>query len=127
MKLFIHTDLAPQAIGIYSQAVRAGDHVYLSGQIPLDPKTMTVVSDDVREQIHQVFKNLKAVIEAANATFADAVKFTVYLTDLANFSAVNEIMAEYVSQPYPARVALEVSKLPKDVKIEIDAILVLES
>ena len=127
MKQFIHTDSAPQAIGTYSQAVRVENHVYISGQIPLDPKTMTVVSEDIKDQIHQVFKNLHAIITAAGGTFQDAVKLTVYLTDLANFSFINEIMSEYVNKPYPARVAVEVSALPKGVQVEIDAILVLNA
>ena len=121
----IHTARAPAAIGTYSQAVRAGDTVYLSGQIPLDPTTMKVVEGGPREQIVQVFENLAAVAEAAGGSLANAVKLTVYLTDLANFALVNEIMAEYVTEPYPARAAIGVAQLPRGVAVEVDAILVL--
>src|SRR6266849_1071070 len=99
----IHTSHAPQAIGPYSQAVRAGDTVYLSGQVPLDPATMQLVGGDIETQIRRVFENLKAVAEAAGGSLRDAVKLNVYLTDLANFAKVNEVMALYCSQPYPAR------------------------
>ncbi len=124
----IQTDAAPAAIGTYSQAVgtTAACHVFLSGQIPLDPVSMTLVSEDFTEQAHQVFKNLSAVATAAGGTLADCVKLTVYLTDLDNFPALNEVMAGYFSEPYPARAAVEVSKLPKDARIEIDAIMALE-
>jgi reactive intermediate/imine deaminase len=121
----IHTARAPAAIGTYSQAVRAGDTVYLSGQIPLDPTTMKVVEGGPREQIVQVFENLAAVAEAAGGSLANAVKLTVYLTDLAHFALVNEIMAEYVTEPYPARAAIGVAQLPRGVAVEVDAILVL--
>jgi len=124
-KVIIHTEQAPRAIGAYSQAVKVGDTVYVSGQIPLDPVTMNVVSDDFAEQTTQVFKNLQAIIEAAGGSFKNAVKFTVYLTDLSHFATVNEIMSEFVEQPYPARAAVEVAALPKAVQIEIDAILQL--
>lgn len=121
----ISTDMAPEAIGTYSQAVRAGNTVYLSGQIPLDPATMTLVEEDIRAQIHQVFRNLRAVAEAAGGSFADVVKLNVFLTDLSHFATVNEVMAEYFREPYPARAAVGVAALPKDVHVEIDAIMVL--
>ena len=127
----IQTSKAPNAIGTYSQAVRvaAGQLVFISGQIPLlphvDPAQMTMVSDDFVEQAHQVFKNLRSVAEASGGTLNDSTKLTIYLTDLGQFAAVNEIMAQYMSEPYPARAAVEVSALPKGAQIEIDAILVL--
>lgn len=124
-KQAIHTNDAPAAIGAYSQAIKAGDTVYISGQIPLDPATGELVSNDIRDQIHQVFKNMRAVAAAADGTLADAVKVTVFLTDLGNFAAVNEIMAEYFPEPFPARAALEISALPKDSLVEADAILSL--
>ena len=105
-KTIIHTDRAPAAIGAYSQAVRAGDTVYLSGQIPLDPATMQLV-DGIEAQIHQVFKNLSAVCEAAGGSLNDLVKLNVYLTDLSHFARVNEIMSQYVSEPFPARAAVD--------------------
>ena len=111
-KTIIHTDRAPAAIGAYSQAVRAGDTVYLSGQIPLDPATMQLV-DGVEAQIHQVFKNLSAVCEAAGGSLNDLVKLNVYLTDLSHFARVNEIMSQYVSEPFPARAAVGVASLPR--------------
>jgi reactive intermediate/imine deaminase len=120
----IHTASAPEAIGTYSQAIRAGDTVYLSGQIGLDPKTMTLV-DGVETQIHQVFRNLQAVAQAAGGSLADAVRITVYLTDLAHFGKVNEVMAGYFSEPYPARAAIGVAALPRGAAVEMDAILVL--
>lgn len=123
----ISTETAPAAIGTYSQAVRCGDTVYLSGQIPLDPATMEVVSDDIRVQAHQVFRNLAAVAGASGGSLADAAKLTIYLTDLNNFAVINEVMAEHFSEPYPARAAIGVSALPKGVGIEIEAIMVLES
>jgi reactive intermediate/imine deaminase len=119
----IHTDRAPKAIGPYSQAVRAGDTVYLSGQIPLDPKTMELVSGDVEKEIRQVFENLKAVAEASGGSLANAVKVNVYLTDLANFGKVNELMAQYVSPPYPARAAVGVAQLPRGARVEIECVL----
>ena len=122
----IHTDRAPKAIGTYSQAVRAGHTVYLSGQIPLDPATMELVTGDIDKEIRQVFENLKAVAEAAGSTLAKAVKVNVYLTDLANFAKVNEVMAQYISQPYPARAAVGVAQLPRGARVEIDAIAVLD-
>jgi reactive intermediate/imine deaminase len=120
----IASSAAPAAIGTYSQAVRAGHTVYLSGQIGLDPATMTLV-DGIDAQIVRVFENLQAVAEAAGATLDDAVKFTIYLTDLANFSKVNETMAKYVGQPYPARAAVGVKELPRGALVEADAILVV--
>lgn len=120
----IHTDSAPAAIGTYSQAIRAGDTVYLSGQIPLDPQTMELVSGGAEPQIRQVFDNLVAVAEAAGGTLADVAKLTVYLTDLGDFSTVNEVMAEYFSEPYPARAAIGVAQLPKGATVEMDAVLV---
>jgi reactive intermediate/imine deaminase len=121
----IHTPRAPAAIGPYSQAIRAGNTVYLSGQIPLDPKTMELVKGDIRAQIRQVFDNLAAVAGAAGGSLANAVRITVYLTDLANFPIVNEIMAEYCKEPYPARAAIGVAQLPRGVAVEVDGILVL--
>ena len=121
----IHTDKAPAAIGTYSQAVRVGDTVYLSGQIPLDPETMELAGAEFEVQVRQVLDNLAAVAEAAGGSLADAVRLTVYLTDLANFSLVNEAMAEYFSEPYPARAAIGVAALPRNVAVEIDAVLVL--
>lgn len=125
-KTFIHTDKAPAAIGAYSQAVRAGDTVYLSGQIPLVAETMQVVAGGFAEQAHQVFKNLQAVAQAAGGNLNDLVKVNAYLTDLSNFATFNEIMAQYFTAPYPARAAVEVSALPKGVLVEAEAILVLE-
>ncbi len=116
---------APSAIGTYSQAVRVGSTVYLSGQIPLDPATMQLVSTDIDAQIHQVFKNLGAVATAAGGTFEHMAKLTVYLTSLTHFARVNAIMAEYFKTPYPARAAVGVAELPRGAQIEIDAILVL--
>ena len=121
----IHTDAAPQAIGTYSQAVRTGDTVYLSGQIGLDPATMQLV-DGIDAQIHRVFQNLQAVAQAAGGGLDHAVKLTVYLTDLAHFARVNEVMSAYVAQPYPARVAIGVASLPRSALVEIDAIVVLQ-
>jgi reactive intermediate/imine deaminase len=121
----IHTARAPAAIGPYSQAVRAGNTVYLSGQIPLDPKTMELVKGDIRAQIRQVFDNLAAVAEAAGGSLANAVRITVYLTDLANFPIVNEIMKEYCKEPFPARAAIGVAQLPRGAAVEVDGILVL--
>jgi len=121
----IQTPNAPQAIGPYSQAVRAGDTVYLSGQIPLDPATMQLVSGDIEAEIHQVFKNLKAVAEAAGGSLAKAVKVNVFLTDLGHFAKVNEIMATYFKPPYPARATYQVAALPRGARIEVEATLVL--
>ncbi len=121
----IHTDFAPAAIGPYSQAIKAGSTVYLSGQIPLQPDTMVLVAGDSAAQTHQVFVNLTAVAVAAGGTLANAVKLTIYLTDLSDFAEVNRVMAEYFVEPYPARATIQVSALPKGSKVEIDAILVL--
>ena len=121
----LHTHNAPQAIGTYSQAVRAGDTVYLSGQIPLVPATMQLVTGDIEAEIRQVFENLKAVAEAAGGSLADAVKVTVFLTDLGNFAKVNEIMATYFAQPYPARAAVGVAQLPRGARVEIECVLYL--
>lgn len=121
----VHTPRAPAAIGPYSQAIKAGNTVYLSGQIPLDPKTMQLVTGDIRAQTRQVFDNLAAVAEAAGGSLANAVRLTVYLTDLANFGVVNEIMAEYCKEPYPARAAIGVASLPRGAAVEVDGILVL--
>ena len=121
----IHTDKAPAAIGPYSQAIRAGSTVYLSGQIPLNPATMEIVKGDTRAQIRQVFDNLAAVAEASGGSLANAVRLTVYLTDLANFPLVNEIMAEYCKEPYPARAAIGVAQLPRGAAVEVDGNLVL--
>ena len=125
-KQIIHTDKAPAAIGAYSQAVRAGNTVWISGQIPMDPATGDVVAGGFAEQTEQVFKNLAAVIEAAGGTFDQVVKINAYLTDLANFATFNEAMARYMSQPYPARAAVGINSLPKGVLVEAEAILVLE-
>jgi reactive intermediate/imine deaminase len=121
----IHTSKAPAAIGPYSQAVRAGNTVYLSGQIPLNPATMEIVKGDIRAQIRQVFDNLAAVAEASGGSLANAVRLTVYLTDLAHFPLVNEVMAEYCKEPYPARAAIGVAQLPRGAAVEVDGILVL--
>ncbi len=121
----IHSSHAPAAIGPYSQAIRAGNTVYLSGQIPLEPQTMELVKGDIRAQIRQVFDNLAAVAAAAGGTLDNAVRLTVYLTDLANFPLVNEIMAEYCKEPYPARAAIGVAQLPRGAAVEVDGILVL--
>lgn len=122
----IQTDNAPAAIGTYSQAVKTGNTVYISGQIPLDPASMEVVEGGIEAEITRVFENLKAVAEAAGGSLADIVRLTVYLVDLGNFPTVNEIMSGYFSEPYPARAAIGVAALPKGVGVEIDAILVLE-
>lgn len=119
----VFTQNAPAAIGTYSQAVRAGDTLYLSGQIGLDPATGQMV-EGIENQIHRVFENLKAVAEGAGASLGDVVKLTVYLTDLANFARVNEAMARYFSQPYPARAVVGVASLPRDALVEADAIVV---
>jgi reactive intermediate/imine deaminase len=123
----ISTPNAPGAIGTYSQAVRVGDTVYISGQIPLDPATMQLVAGDIEVEIRRVFDNLKAIAAAAGASLAQSVKVTVFLTDLANFAKVNEIMAQYFPQPYPARAAIGVAQLPRGARVEIDCILHLGS
>lgn len=125
MKQPIQTAAAPTAIGPYSQAIRAGNTIYLSGQIPLDPRTMDLVKGDVRAQIVRVFDNLAAVAAEAGGSLDDAVRLTVYLTDLAHFPLVNEVMAQYCKQPYPARAAIGVAQLPRGAAVEVDGILVL--
>ncbi|MEP0357380.1 MAG: RidA family protein [Paraglaciecola sp.] len=124
-KSVIHTDKAPQAIGTYSQAVKSGTTVYLSGQIPLVPETMEIISEDFEEQAHQVFKNIQAVCEAAGGTVNDLAKVNIFLIDLSKFAMVNEIMSQYFEQPYPARAAVQISALPKAVQIEIDGVMEL--
>lgn len=124
-KEIINTPHAPEAIGTYSQAVKVGRSVFLSGQIPLDPNTMELVNDHVDAQIHQVFKNLSAVAQAAGGSLAEVVKLNVFLTDLSDFALVNAIMAEYFSPPYPARAAVGVAALPRNARVEMDAILSL--
>lgn len=119
----IHTDKAPQAIGTYSQAVKVGGTVYLSGQIPLVPETMEMVEGDMEANIVRVFENLKAVAEAAGGSLADIAKLNIFLTDLNNFALVNEVMARYFQQPYPARAAIGVASLPKGAEVEMDAIM----
>lgn len=123
-KHIIHTPHAPQAIGTYSQAVKVGDTVYLSGQIGLEPTTMQMV-EGIEAQIHRVFANLKAVAEMADGSLADVVKLNLFLTDLGHFARVNEIMAEYFSQPYPARAAVGVASLPRGALVEADGVMVL--
>ena len=125
-KTIIHTDNAPQAIGTYSQAVKVDNTVYISGQIPLDPASMEVVSGGIEAEINRVFDNLKAVAEASGGSLADVVKLNIFLTDLGNFPTVNEIMAQYFQQPYPARAAIGVAALPKGVGVEMDAVLVID-
>jgi len=121
----IVTERAPQAIGTYSQAVKVGETVYLSGQIPLVPETMELVQGEIRQQIRRVFDNLQAVAEAAGGSLADVVKLNVFLTDLTNFPVVNEVMEDYFSQPYPARAAIGVAALPRGAAVEMDAIMEL--
>jgi reactive intermediate/imine deaminase len=121
----ISTEAAPKAIGTYSQAIRAGRTVYVSGQIPLDPATGELVSGDIEAQVRRVFENLKAIAAAAGGSLADAAKLNVYLTDLGHFQLVNHVMAEYVPQPYPARAAVAVAALPRGAAVEIDCVLEL--
>ena len=125
-KTIIQTDAAPQAIGTYSQAVKVDNTVYISGQIPLDPASMEVVAGGIEAEITRVFDNLKAVAEASGGSLADVVKLNIFLTDLTNFPTVNEIMATYFAEPYPARAAIGVAALPKGVGVEMDAVLVVE-
>ena len=125
MKKIIATDQAPQAIGTYSQAVQHGDTVYLSGQIALIPETMELVEGEIEARIHQVFKNLSAVCEAAGGNLQGIVKLNIFLTDMSHFAKVNEIMAQYFEQPYPARAAVAVKELPKGTDVEMDGVLVL--
>ncbi|WP_417596049.1 RidA family protein [Oceanospirillum sp.] len=124
-KSVIHTDKAPAAIGTYSQAVKAGNTIYLSGQIPLVPETMEIISDDFAEQTEQVFKNISAVVEAAGGQLSDVVKLNIYLTDLSNFATVNEVMGRFFKQPYPARAAVGIKELPKGSLVEIEGIVVV--
>jgi reactive intermediate/imine deaminase len=125
-KELIRTDKAPEAIGTYSQAVKVGSTVYLSGQIPLNPKTMQLETGDMERQLRRVLDNLSAVAGAAGGTLADVVKLNVFLLDLSHFPLVNRVMAEYFSAPYPARAAIGVSALPKGAEVEMDAVMVLD-
>lgn len=122
----ISTEAAPAAIGTYSQAVRCGNTVYLAGQIPLDPATMTLRNATIEDEIHQVFANLRAVCDAAGGSLAHIAKLNLFLTDLSHFAKVNEVMGRYFEQPYPARAAIGVAALPRGSQVEMDAILVLE-
>jgi len=124
-KSIIQTTNAPAAIGTYSQAVKAGNTVYLSGQIPLVPSTMEMVSEDFEAQAVQVFENIQAVVKAAGGSIANLVKVNIFLTDLGQFATVNEVMSRYFKEPYPARAAVQVSALPRGAQIEIDAVMVL--
>ncbi|MEA3298879.1 MAG: RidA family protein [Pseudomonadota bacterium] len=124
-KAVIHTDNAPAAIGTYSQAIKVGNTVYLSGQIPLDPIAMTLVEGGIEAQVEQVFRNLAAVCEAAGGRLGDMVKLNIFLTDLGHFATVNEIMARHFSQPYPARAAIGVSALPRGAMVEMDGVMVI--
>jgi len=124
-KEIISTEKAPQAIGTYSQAVKVANTVYMSGQIPLIPETMEMIQGSVEEQIHQVFRNLQAVAEAAGGSFDNVVKLNIFLTDLSNFPTVNQVMAQYFSEPYPARAAIGVKELPRAADVEMDAVLEL--
>ena len=125
-RTIISTEHAPKAIGTYSQAVKVGNTVYLSGQIPLDPATMQMVSGEIRDEIHRVFKNLKAVAQAAGGDMKDFVKVNVFLTDLSFFPDVNAVMAEYFVEPYPARAAVGVKELPRGCRVEIEGVMVLD-
>jgi reactive intermediate/imine deaminase len=124
-KQVIHSDNAPAAIGTYSQATKTGDLVFISGQVPFDPATMEFVDGDFEARARQVFENLKAIAEAAGGNLNDAVKLTIYLTDLANFATVNSVMEDYFDKPYPARAAVGVASLPRGADVEADAILAL--
>lgn len=124
-KEIIKTDNAPQAIGTYSQAVKVNNTIFLSGQIGLDPKTMQLV-DGIENQIHQVFKNISEVVKASGASMSNIIKLNIYLTDLGHFATVNEIMKQYLSEPYPARAAVGVASLPKDALIEADGFVVID-
>lgn len=123
----VSTDLAPKAIGTYSQAVKSGAWVFLSGQIPLDPNTMLLVEGDIKQSIIQVFENVSAVCSAASGSLANIVKLNVYLTDLSHFDVVNQVMAQYFTEPYPARAAIQVSALPKGAEVEMDGIMILDN
>jgi reactive intermediate/imine deaminase len=127
MKQIIQTEKAPQAIGPYSQAVKIDNTVYLSGQIALQPDTMTLKEGEISERIHQVFRNLSAVCEGAGGSLQDIVKLNIFLTDMDHFATVNSIMAEYFQEPYPARAAVAVKTLPKNTDVEMDAVMVLSS
>jgi reactive intermediate/imine deaminase len=127
MRKIISTPNAPAAIGTYSQAVRIGDTVYLSGQIALIPETMELAQGEISVRIHQVFKNLSAVCEAAGGSLQDIAKLNIFLTDMSHFATVNEIMAQYFQQPYPARAAVAVKQLPKDTDVEMDGVMVVSS
>ncbi|MBM7600759.1 2-iminobutanoate/2-iminopropanoate deaminase [Virgibacillus halotolerans] len=118
----IHTENAPAAIGPYSQAIEAGDFIYVSGQIPIDPSTSEVV-EGIENQTHQVLKNLQAILSEANTDFSQVVKFTIYLQSMEEFATINEIYGSYLSEPYPARATVEVSRLPKDVLVEMDVVV----
>jgi len=124
-RAFIHTDSAPAAIGTYSQAVKVNNTVYLSGQIPLDPQTMELASDEISGQVSQVFRNLAAVCAASGGDLSDIVKLNIFLTNLSHFPIVNEIMGQYFNEPYPARAAIGVRALPKGSQVEMDGILVI--
>jgi|TARA_B100001142_G_scaffold76426_1_gene77186 reactive intermediate/imine deaminase len=124
-RAFIHTDSAPAAIGTYSQAVKVNNTVYLSGQIPLDPQTMELASDEISDQVSQVFRNLAAVCAASGGDLSNIVKLNIFLTDLSHFPIVNEIMGQYFNEPYPARAAIGVRALPKGSQVEMDGILVI--
>ena len=124
-KQIISTQGAPAAIGVYSQAVRVGNTIWVSGQIPLDPQTKELVQGDMEAQVRQVFENLKAIVAAAGASFDDVVKATVFLIDLSHFGLVNKVMAEYFREPYPARAAVGVAALPRGAQIEVECILAL--
>jgi len=125
-KTIISTDKAPAAIGTYSQAVKTGNTVYLSGQIPLVPETMELNDGDIAAQARQVFENVKAVAEASGGSLSDFVKLNIFLPDLGNFQIINEVMAEYFDEPYPARAAIGVAALPKDAQVEVDGIMVID-
>jgi reactive intermediate/imine deaminase len=125
-KIVIQTNDAPAAIGPYSQAIKAGNTVYISGQIPLDPITMQMVTGDIQAQTRRVFNNIAAIANAAGGSFEHMVKLNISLTDLANFAAVNQVMEEYCSQPFPARACVGVASLPKDAEVEIEAIMVVD-
>lgn len=126
MKEIISTNKAPKAIGTYSQAVKCGNTVYLSGQIPLVPETMEMIDGDISAQIKRVFENISSVCTASGGNLADIVKLNVFLTDLSNFPVVNEIMSQYFTEPYPARAAIGVAALPKDAGVEMDAVMMVE-
>jgi reactive intermediate/imine deaminase len=125
-KIVIQTNNAPAAIGPYSQAIKAGNTVYISGQIPLDPATMQMEAGDIQAQTRRVFKNIAAIASAAGGSFEHIVKLNISLTDLGNFAAVNQVMEEYCSQPFPARACVGVASLPKDAEVEIEAIMVVD-